>query len=131
MKYILIVLILLHVNIFADEHEYEEYHAKRHISKELSHLQLTKEQKREIKKILKEYRYALKEYRELKEEIEEKREMLFLKERFNTKKLNRLNGILDEKAHKIENDFLSKIHSVLNREQRKRFIYYFDDWEVK
>ncbi|MCK5110484.1 MAG: hypothetical protein KAQ94_03105 [Arcobacteraceae bacterium] len=121
----LMIILLLFVNLFASD----SYH--RHINKELSHLNLSKKQSRQIKKILKEFRVQLKEYRELKEEIEDKRKDIFLKEIFDTKKLNKLNLTLDTKAHDIENKLLKRIHTILNLKQRIQFIHYFDDWEVE
>jgi CRISPR/Cas system-associated exonuclease Cas4 (RecB family) len=91
---------------------------------------LSKEQNRKIKKILKEFRFDLKEFREYKEEIQGKREKIFTREVLNTKELDKLNRTLDAKAHEIENNFLQKIHAILSTMQRKKFIYYFDDWEV-
>ncbi len=124
----LLIVFLFCISLFASD--YEE-HSERHINKELSHLYLTKEQNRQMKSILKSFRKELKAYRELKKEIEEKRKDIFLKEVLDTKELNKLNHILDTKAHQIENRLLEKIHILLNRQQRKRFIHYFDDWEVE
>ena len=125
MKYF--ILLLLVTTLFSDGYE---YHSERHINKELSHLNLSKEQNRKIKKILKEFRFDLKEFREYKEEIQGKREKIFTREVLNTKELDKLNRTLDVKAHEIENNFLKKIHAILSTMQRKKFIYYFDDWEV-
>ena len=127
MKYFILVL-LLATSLLADN---DEHHNERHINKELSHLNLTKQQNKKIKKILKDFRHDLKEFREYKEEIEEKRENIFLKDVFDTKKLNRLNRALDAKSHKIENRLLRRIHPILSKKQRERFIEYFDDWEVE
>jgi len=126
-KFIL-VFFLLFVNLYADDYE---SHSPKHINKELSHLSLSKNQSYEIKKVLKDFRKRLKEYRELKEEIEEKREKLFMHDNFDEEGLNRLNQILDSQACEIENDLLKKIHRILSKKQRKKFIKYFDDWEVE
>lgn len=125
MKLILIFLFI--TTIFADNYD---YHDKRHINKELSHLNLSKQQNKKIKDILKEFGIELKKFRVLKNDIEKKKETLFLKETFDTIKLDELNYILDKKAHEIEKNLLKKIHSILNLKQRVKFICYFDDWEV-
>ncbi len=123
-----IIIFLLFINLYADDYE---SHSPKHINKELSHLDLSKSQSKEIKRILKDFREELKEYRELKEEIEEKREKLFVKEDFDKERFNSLNQKLDTKARDIENNLLEKIHDMLNLKQRKKFIKYFDDWEVE
>ena len=127
MKY-LIFLLLIFSTLIGDDYK---HHSKHHINKELSHLELSKEQNRQIKKILKEFRHDLKEFREYKEDIEEQREEIFLKNEFDTKELDKLNSALDTMSHEIENKLLTKIHVILSKKQRKKFIDYFDDWEVK
>ncbi|MDA3907474.1 MAG: hypothetical protein PF437_00145 [Sulfurimonas sp.] len=119
MKYLLILLLILTTLSGDDDH-----HKKRHINKELSHLNLSKEQSKKIKKILKEFRHDLKEFREYKEDI-------FLKDRLDTKELDRLNRALDAKSYEIENRLLVGMHSILSKKQRREFIHYFDDWEVR
>jgi periplasmic protein CpxP/Spy len=127
MRFLIIVFVFI-ITLYADDHE---YHSKHHIYKELSHLELSKEQHNQVKKILKVYRKELKEYKELREELEEKRKDVFLQENFDTKKLDSINMQLDLKAHNIENRFLQKMHIVLTPQQRKKFVHYFDDWEVE
>ncbi|WP_415396957.1 hypothetical protein [Sulfurimonas sp. CS5] len=126
MKYF-ILLLLLTTSLFSDS---DEHNNERHINKELSHLKLSKEQNTKIKKILKEFRFDLKEFREYKEEIEKRREEIFIKEVFDIEELNRLNQELDTKSHEIENRLLKRLYPILSKKQRKRFIHYFDDWEV-
>ncbi|MFT5835532.1 MAG: protein CpxP [Sulfurimonas sp.] len=126
MKYF--ILLLLITSIYADS---DKHRNERHINKELSHLDFSKTQKKKIKHILKEFRHDLKEFREYKEEIQEQREKIFIKEVLDIKELNILNQKLDAAAHEIENKLLEKIHSILSQKQRKKFIHYFDDWEVK
>lgn len=126
MKFTIIILFLF-IGLFADDDD----HGNRHINKDISHLNLSKKQSKNIRKILKEFRYQLKEYRELKEDIEDKREDIFLKEHLDIKELNKLNFSLDTKAYDIENRLLEKMHPILTPRQRKKFIHYFDDWEVE
>lgn len=124
----IVIILLLFSGLFADD--YKHYN-ERHINKELSHLNLSSQQSKKIKQILKEFRLDLKEFREYKEDIRSKREMIFIKEVFDTKELDKLNMALDSKSHEIENKLLKKLHSILNEKQRKKFLYYFDDWEVE
>ncbi len=130
MKY-LMILFLISFTMFADDHKkYYDHDRERHINKELSHLNLSKEQNTKVKKILKEFRFDLKEFRELKENIEQKRKDIFTKELFDATALKKLNSELDARSHDIENRFLKSMHSILTKQQREDFIYYFDDWEV-
>lgn len=125
MKYIIILFLI--GTLFADNHK---AHKEHHLHKELSHLELTKKQKINVKKILREFRLELKEYKELEEDIEEKRKDIFSADTLDTDKLDTLNKILDDKAHSIEKDFLIKMHTLLTPSQREKFADYFDDWKV-
>lgn len=122
---IIIVLLLFFGAIFADDD-----HEHRHINKELSHLNLSKEQSIEIKEILRDFRGELQEFEVFKKEIEEKRKDLFLREDFDYNELEKLNQKLDLRAREIEKNLLIKIHVILNLKQRVRFINHFDDWKV-
>jgi hypothetical protein len=122
---IIIALLLFFGAIFADDdHEY------RHINKELSHLNLSKEQSIEIKEILRDFRAELQEFEIFKRDIEERRKDLFLREDFDYNELEKLNQKLDLRAREIEKNLLIKIHVILNLKQRVRFINHFDDWKV-
>ncbi|MDQ1244255.1 MAG: hypothetical protein QG565_595 [Campylobacterota bacterium] len=122
---IIIALLLFFLVIFADDD-----HEHRHINKELSHLNLSKEQSIEIKEILRDFKTELQEFEIFKKEIEERRKDLFLREDFDYNELEKLNQKLDLRAREIEKNLLVKIHVVLNLKQRVRFINHFDDWKV-
>lgn len=123
MKFI-IMLFLFSIALLADKDHY-------HINKELSHLDLSKEQSVQIREVLKDFRAELKEFEKLKEDMEYKKKELFLKENLDTAQLDKFNSRLDARAGEIEVNFLKKVHTILHPKQRERFIYYFDDWEVK
>lgn len=125
MKFIIALLLFFAVIHADDDHE------RRHINKELSHLDLSKEQSIEIKKIVYDFRLELREFEIFKKDIEDKKENIFLKEFFYTDEFDRLNRELDERAREIEKNFLRKIHAVLNLKQRTRFTKHFDDWKVE
>jgi len=127
MKYLLTVLLLFSLTQ-ADEFE---HHSKKHIQKELSHIKLKKEQKKELKSILKAFRTDLKSYQKLKKRVQKEKEQLFLEEHINIKRLQQLDFMLNKKAKEIENSFLLQMHHLLTPKQRKQFIRHFDDWEVE
>ncbi|QOY51033.1 hypothetical protein [Candidatus Sulfurimonas baltica] len=127
MKYFIMILFIV-TALFSDSNE---HYNERHINKELSHLNLSKTQTIKVKKILKDFMSHLKEFREYKEEIKAKREKLFIDDVFKVDEIDRLNKALDAKSHEIENRLLESLHSILSQQQRKDFIYYFDDWEVE
>ncbi|MBE0514827.1 hypothetical protein [Sulfurimonas sp.] len=124
MKYIIILILFFTTLLLAD-------HKVQHINKELSHLNLSKEQSFVVKEILYEFRTQLKEFKKFKDETELKKKDIFLKEHLNIDDIESLDSKLDAKSREIEKNFLMKIHAVLSREQKMDFVNYFDDWEVK
>ena len=54
-----------------------------------------------------------------------------MKDTLDIKELDRLNNSLDAVSHEIENQFLKNVHSILSEKQRRKFIYYLDDWKVR
>ncbi|MCK4736970.1 MAG: hypothetical protein KAT10_00310 [Sulfurimonas sp.] len=120
----LIIILLLFTGLFAS-------HDIHHINKELSHLELSEQQNKKIKKLLQEFRMELKDFRDYKKAIEDKRKKLFTKDILNIEQLNKLNNELYKKTNEIEIKLLNSIHLILNKKQRSKFIYYFNEWKVK
>jgi len=127
MKYLWIVLLLFTFSS-ADDHKEEHHH---YYSKDLTYLNLGHEQQKSIKKVLKAYRKELKMYRELKEDTIGSKQKLFEQEGFNQNALITLDIKLAQKAAQIEADFLTNIHTILTKEQRKLFIKHIDEWEIE
>ncbi|MDD3602522.1 MAG: hypothetical protein PHZ17_04310 [Sulfurovum sp.] len=127
MKYLWIILLLFTFS-FADDHKEEHHH---YYSKDLSYLNLSHEQQKGIKKVLKEYRKKLKLYREFKKDTIRSKQKLFEQDNFNQKALIDLDIRLVERAAQIEAGLLSNIHQALTKEQRALFIKHIDEWEIE
>ncbi len=125
----LLLIVLLSIFIFASEDDKKE--ERYHIPKDLSFLHLQKSQKKSIKKVLKEHRSALKKLHEIEEELEDALKDEFKKDRFNKEKFLEENIKLKAKIAKIEADFFAKIHKILTKEQRDKFIEHIEEWEVE
>lgn len=123
---VLFLFLFMTLSLFADHDE----RYRHHFHKDLSHLDLDENQYREIKKILKESKKSLEEFRELKEKVDSDSHKLFVKDEFDVQKYKSINLELEKKAMEIESGMLGKIHKVLSKDQRKRFLYYFEEWEV-
>lgn len=128
MKYILCLVLLLGF-LYADDHEHEKHH--HYYNKDLTFLNLSSTQQKDIKKLLKEYRKNLKNYREYKEDILEQKEDIFKDDTFDQNKFIQLNLKLSQQSSKIQTQFLEQIHQILSKDQRKLFIKYLDEWEIE
>ncbi len=131
MKYILILLLVLGVALADDD--YDEYYSKKegHYSKDLKYLNLNKSQKKSVKIIVKEFREKLKNFRALKSKVIQQKQKLFLSDNFDTNRIGQLNTTLSMSASEIEEIFLRKMHKILTKEQRNKFAWYVDEWEIE
>jgi len=127
MERYLLVFLMVFVFGFSDGNYDEGFH----IPKDLSYLDLSKKQKYEIEKLLKVHRNKLKKLHELEEKIEKELEKEFVKDKFNKNKFLEKNLKLKEQIARLEADFFAKIHSLLNKTQREKFVRYIEEWEIE
>ena len=125
MKVLLILLLTL--SLYA-EHDGKKEHQ---LSKDLSYLELSQDQKERVKVILKQYRVDLKAFREFKEKMENQKEALLIQERLNEEDLHVINQAISQKANTIESRFLLQMHTLLSPEQRQKFAQNLEEWEVE
>lgn len=123
-----LILFFIATALFSDAFE---HHNEKHISKEISHLNLSPEQNEKIKEVLRVFQKDLKEYRILKEDIDDKTKKIFIKDNFNEGEINELNKELYNKSKEVELKLLKNVHNILSRKQRADFMNYFDDWKVE
>lgn len=123
----LMLIFLLAISLYAGDGEKKGYH----IHKDLTHLDLSKEQKESLKGMLKKFQHEIEEFREFKEKINAQKQALFLKDTLDTEALKKLNFALYEKSTHEENKMLSRMHQFLTKEQRAQFIRYFEEWTIQ
>jgi Spy/CpxP family protein refolding chaperone len=123
------MLLLVSSTLLFSDDDYEE--RRHYYHKDLSHLDLTHDQKKSIKKLLRQYRYELKEYREFKEDMVDEKEDIFEKDTFDKESIIKINLKLATEASKIETRFLENIHKILSKNQRELFIEHMDEWEIE
>lgn len=102
-----------------------------HLSKDLSYLDLSSQQKEHAKNIIKEYRVALKAFHEFKESMEKQKESLIVSETLKEEDLQRIHQAINDKTNTIENRFLLQMHRLLTPEQRSKFAHNLEEWEVE
>ncbi|MFW9618754.1 MAG: Spy/CpxP family protein refolding chaperone, partial [Sulfurospirillum sp.] len=102
-----------------------------HLSKDLSYLELTSEQKEIAKSMIKQYRVEIKTFREFKEKMEDEKERLLTREVLNEEDVQKINEAIFQKANAIESRFLVQMHNLLTKEQRKKFAHNLEEWEVE
>jgi len=126
MRFIFIIIVTIF--LYADR---DDYCLEVHLSKDLSFLELNSTQQKSIREILKEHRDRLKRLHEREEEFEHQLKDIFKKDRFYRELFFQKNMELKAEIVEIETSFFEKIHSILNRKQRERFIEHIEEWEVE
>lgn len=116
------VFLLLISFVHAEEHHYRN---------DLSELELSNTQKKEMASILKEHRHNLQKLRDYKHDLDEKKENLFSKSVLNKDKIKDINNKINEYSTNIEINFLTKTHDLLSPKQRKKFEDYIEDWKIE
>lgn len=122
----LLLIFFLAFSLYASDGKKEH-----HLSKDLSSLELTLEQKEIAKSFIKQYRVEIKAFREFKEKMEDEKERLLTREVLNEEDLQKINEAISQKANAIESRFLVQMHNLLNKEQRKKFAHNLEEWEVE
>ena len=125
---LLLILFLLVYTLFADSDEEKHHH---YYHKDLTYLNLDDGQKKSLKHILKEYRKNIKDYRDDKKNILKQKQAIFSQDNFDASRLEELNSKIAQLATELEVEFLQQIHTLLSKEQRKKFMEYIDEWEVE
>jgi len=131
MQILKIFLILVSLSLFLnadDDHHYKKY---KHTYKNLGYLKLDKSQKKEIKSILLEYKYKYKEFYEYKDDQEDLLEDIMEDDNFNKEIYFKTLIDLKTKAAKLEVEKMSRIHKILDEDQREKFADYLKEWRVE
>ncbi|WP_263833198.1 hypothetical protein [Sulfurospirillum oryzae] len=123
----LLLIFLLTLSLYAD-HDGKKEHQ---LSKDLSYLELSSEQKERVKGILKQYRVDVKAFREFKEKMENQKESLLTRDVLKEEDLQAINQAINQKGSTIESRFLLQMHTLLNSEQRQKFAQNLEEWEVE
>lgn len=127
MRFVIIFFLLFGV---ASADKDSEEHGHHRYKKDLTFLDLKENQKNVIRNILNQYRIEIKNYKNYKEHSEEQKQKIFLSQKFDEVKMQKIDQELSQKASNIQINFLKKIHSVLTIQQRQKFIYHIDEWEI-
>ncbi len=125
MKKFLLILFLFFISLEASGFKEHRY------SRDLKDLKLSKIQIVKMRSIIKKYRHNIKKYIKAKEKTQKEIKLIFNKNSFDIKFFYTINIKLYKRAFILEANFLKKIHSVLSIKQRKIFLNYINEWEMK
>ena len=123
-----IALVALLFALLAADHD---DHHRRHLPMDLSYLSLTHEQHETIERIVRSHQEAHRRFNRRKRETREAAARLFAADAFDSDRFLRLSAALHQEAAVLQADFLEAIHRVLTPEQRSRFAYYMEEWEIE
>lgn len=72
----------------------------------------------------------MKSLQQTQKALAAQKQTLFLQDKLDSIKMQRLNKEWSDKANSVEIEFLERMHAVLSLEQKKKFIKYMDEWEI-
>ena len=122
----ILIAILLSFNILVCDDDYSH-----HFPKDLSFLDLSKDQKNSIKKLLKSHQKKMQKLYSIRENTMYNIKMSFISQNFNTNDYIKKSMKIKQLSSKLEADFFTKLHTILDKEQRKKFVVYFGEWEIE
>ncbi len=128
MKILKIFLILTSLFIFANAGDAHKKH--KHFYKNLEYLDLNKKQLKEIKAVLIEFKHKYKDFYEYKDDKEDILEDIMENDNFDKELYFQTLIDLRTRATKLEVEKMSKIHKILNEDQREKFANYLEDGDI-
>lgn len=131
---LLLCSLLFSLSLFADDDYHEKDHSKykkNHFYKNLDFLELNKIQYSNLRNILIENKKNQKEFYAFKLQKEKKLRALMQKEVFDTSAYESIKNEITTYSNQLEATQLKRIHEVLTKEQREKFSYFLQEWEVE
>jgi len=128
MRFIIVLFCVIFA--YADHFEFEDEYYE-HIPRDLSFLELSKKQKNKIMDLLIEYRKKAKKIQKFENKLAKKLNQKFISDNFSKDDYYNLIIQYKKEKTKIEADFFKQIHTILNKSQRKKFIYFIKEWEIE
>ncbi|WP_457605475.1 Spy/CpxP family protein refolding chaperone [Nitratifractor sp.] len=123
----LLMLFLLQPPLFADDDgEYLE-----HFPRDLSALNLTPRQQKEISTILEHNMEELEQIHKKRRKLRERLQTLFQKKSFDREAFERLLLDLKRRSVRIQTELFAQIHEVLTPTQRRKFSRQLEEWEIE
>jgi len=130
MRMVLIVLLLSSL-LFSDQDKHHEDEKKNiHMPYDMHYLDLTPLQQKKIRSLMISSRERRKKLHENTEVIERSLSALLGQEYFDKQTFIDRQLQLKKEALQIEADLLAGIHSILTKQQRKKFVHYLKEWEI-
>jgi Spy/CpxP family protein refolding chaperone len=106
-------------------------HHERHLPMDISYLGLTHDQHDAVERIVRSHQQDHRHFKRRKRETRETISRLFAADRFDSGRFMELTSELHREADALQSHFLEAIHGVLTPEQRRRFAYYMEEWEIE
>ena len=115
-----------------DDHEKKRYkHNKSHFYKNLDFLDLNHQQYKKIRNILVIYKKDYKKFYKYKHKQKKELRNIMQEDVFDKDNYVKIDSEIKVRASRLEARKFNNIHAVLNKEQRKKFSYHLEEWEVE
>ena len=98
---------------------------------DLSDLGLTQKQHRVVESAMREYQLSYRRYHHQNEKVQKELNALFMAQTFDEKSFQSKNLEIQKSSIEIRTQLLKRVHTILNQEQKRRFVHHLEEWEIE
>lgn len=98
---------------------------------DLRDLGLTKQQHRMVEEAMKEYQYSYRIYHHQSKKSQEQLNVLFLNPTFDADEFQAKSLEIQRGSIEIRTRLFERIHTILNPEQKRRFVHHLQEWDIE
>ncbi len=126
----IVALMLICFALLWADHD-DDHHYREHYPMDMDYLDLSHKQHEKVEDIVRHYQKEYRHYNKKKEHTIKALRTLFEAETFDKERAAALIGDLRNEAAQIQATFFDEIHTVLNKNQRRRFSHYMQEWNIE
>ena len=98
---------------------------------DLSDLGLTQQQHHFVESAMREYQLSYRRYHHQSEKAQKEINALFLASTFDEKSFVSKNLEIQKSSIEIRTQLLKRVHTILNQEQKRRFVHHLEEWDIE
>ena len=98
---------------------------------DLSDLGLTQKQHRLVENAMKEYQLSYRHYHHQSQKTQKELKTLFMAQTFDEKTFQFKNLEMEKNSIEIRAQLFKRLHTILNYEQKRRFVNHLEEWDIE
>lgn len=98
---------------------------------DLNDLELTQQQHRLVESAMREYQLSYRRYHHQSKKAQKELNALFMAPTFDEKSFESKNLEIQKSSIEIRTQLLKRVHTILNQEQKRRFVHHLEEWDIE